>query len=101
MESRNRVPDNWFVDPIRLGVAGAYSESEGEPLSWQADALCAQTDPEAFFPEKGGSTRDAKRICTGCEVKAQCLDYALKNDERFGIWGGLSERERRKLKKRA
>jgi WhiB family redox-sensing transcriptional regulator len=101
MESRNRVPDNWFVDPIRLGVAGAYSDSENEPLSWQADALCAQTDPEAFFPEKGGSTRDAKRICTGCEVKAQCLDYALKNDERFGIWGGLSERERRKLKKRA
>ena len=101
MESRSRVPENWFIDPIRLGVAGAYSEAEGDPLAWQADALCAQTDPEAFFPEKGGSTRDAKRICSGCEVKAQCLDYALANDERFGIWGGLSERERRKLKKRA
>lgn len=101
MDSRNRAPENWFVDPIRLGVAGAYSDSETDPLSWQADALCAQTDPEAFFPEKGGSTRDAKRICSGCEVKAQCLDYALANDERFGIWGGLSERERRKLKKRA
>jgi WhiB family transcriptional regulator, redox-sensing transcriptional regulator len=101
MDSRSRVPENWFIDPIRLGVAGAYSEAEGDPLAWQADALCAQTDPEAFFPEKGGSTRDAKRICSGCEVKAQCLDYALANDERFGIWGGLSERERRKLKKRA
>jgi WhiB family redox-sensing transcriptional regulator len=101
MDSRNRVPENWFIDPIRLGVAGAYLDLENDPLSWQADALCAQTDPEAFFPEKGGSTRDAKRICTGCEVKAQCLDYALENDERFGIWGGLSERERRKLKKRA
>jgi len=64
-------------------------------------ALCAQTDPEAFFPEKGGSTREAKKVCTGCEVRAECLEYALKNDERFGIWGGLSERERRKLKKRA
>lgn len=72
-----------------------------EPPEWQERALCAQTDPEAFFPEKGGSTREAKRICQGCEVKAECLEYALAHDERFGIWGGLSERERRKLKKRA
>lgn len=66
---------------------------------WQERALCAQTDPEAFFPEKGGSTREAKRICLGCEVRDECLDYALANDERFGIWGGLSERERRRLKR--
>ncbi|MGH3831099.1 MAG: WhiB family transcriptional regulator [Pseudonocardiaceae bacterium] len=66
---------------------------------WQERALCAQTDPEAFFPEKGGSTREAKRICAGCEVRAECLEYALAFDERFGIWGGLSERERRKLKR--
>ncbi len=67
---------------------------------WQERALCAQTDPEAFFPEKGGSTREAKRICAGCEVRAECLEYALAFDERFGIWGGLSERERRRLKRR-
>lgn len=66
---------------------------------WQEKALCAQTDPEAFFPEKGGSTREAKRICLGCEVRDECLEYALANDERFGIWGGLSERERRRLKR--
>ncbi|AMO60453.1 Transcription factor WhiB [Mycolicibacterium phlei] len=66
---------------------------------WQERALCAQTDPEAFFPEKGGSTREAKRICQGCEVRDACLEYALANDERFGIWGGLSERERRRLKR--
>lgn len=66
---------------------------------WQERALCAQTDPEAFFPEKGGSTREAKRICLGCEVRDECLEYALANDERFGIWGGLSERERRRLKR--
>ena len=72
-----------------------------DDVSWQHRALCSQTDPEAFFPEKGGSTREAKRICEGCEVRSECLDYALANDERFGIWGGLSERERRKLKKRA
>jgi WhiB family redox-sensing transcriptional regulator len=71
----------------------------GDEDQWQERALCAQTDPEAFFPEKGGSTREAKRICLGCEVKDSCLDYALANDERFGIWGGLSERERRRLKR--
>lgn len=71
------------------------------PLAWQEQALCAQTDPEAFFPEKGGSTREAKAVCASCEVRAQCLEYALENDERFGIWGGMSERERRRLKRRA
>ncbi|WP_158862787.1 WhiB family transcriptional regulator [Leifsonia sp. AG29] len=102
-EYRSGVPDDWFIDPVRLGVPGVRSVEvdEDNPLSWQSDALCAQTDPEAFFPEKGGSTRDAKRICSSCEVRSQCLDYALANDERFGIWGGLSERERRKLRKRA
>ena len=73
----------------------------GEVMEWQERALCAQTDPEAFFPEKGGSTREAKRICSGCEVRAECLEYALANDERFGIWGGMSERERRKQRRRA
>lgn len=78
---------------------------EPEPLpapaadQWQDRALCAQTDPEAFFPEKGGSTREAKKICLGCEVRHECLEYALEHDERFGIWGGLSERERRRLKR--
>ncbi len=101
------APENWFVDPVRLGVPGVRQPStvgaaeEENPLAWQSDSLCAQTDPEAFFPEKGGSTRDAKKICASCEVRAQCLEYALENDERFGIWGGLSERERRKLRKRA
>ena len=76
------------------------AEGEGE-LSWQERALCAQTDPEAFFPEKGGSTREAKKVCVGCDVRGECLEYALAHDERFGIWGGLSERERRKLKKHA
>ncbi|WP_372451397.1 WhiB family transcriptional regulator [Mycolicibacter acidiphilus] len=66
---------------------------------WQERALCAQTDPEAFFPEKGGSTREAKKICQRCPVRAECLEYALAHDERFGIWGGLSERERRRLKR--
>lgn len=89
-------------EAIWIGLASRVDEfsDEGE-LGWQTDALCAQTDPEAFFPEKGGSTRDAKKVCGACNVRAQCLEYALANDERFGIWGGLSERERRRLRKRA
>lgn len=85
---------------IWQAVAGAYGidGDEGE-LAWQTDALCAQTDPEAFFPEKGGSTRDAKRVCEACPVRSECLDYAMAHDEKFGIWGGLSERERRRLRR--
>jgi WhiB family redox-sensing transcriptional regulator len=99
---KNQVPTGWFIDVLKLGVAKAYGiDPESNPLAWQEYALCAQTDPEAFFPEKGGSTRDAKRICGQCTVRAECLEYALKNDERFGIWGGLSERERRRLRRRA
>lgn len=101
-EYRNDVPENWAIDPLRLGViATGNAVGDDNPLAWQADALCTQTDPEAFFPEKGGSTRDAKRICAECTVKTECLEYALVNDERFGIWGGLSERERRKFRRRA
>jgi WhiB family transcriptional regulator, redox-sensing transcriptional regulator len=82
-------------------LSGPFTLVEGgvEEPEWQERALCAQTDPEAFFPEKGGSTREAKRICSGCDVRAECLEYALAHDERFGIWGGLSERERRRLRR--
>jgi WhiB family transcriptional regulator, redox-sensing transcriptional regulator len=76
-------------------------DEDVDELGWQDRALCAQTDPEAFFPEKGGSTREAKRVCRSCEVRAECLEYALEHDERFGIWGGMSERERRRLKRQA
>lgn len=66
--------------------------------AWMAEAPCAQTDPEAFFPEKGGTAAPGKKVCRDCPVRAECLDYALEHDERFGVWGGLSERERRRLK---
>jgi WhiB family redox-sensing transcriptional regulator len=70
-----------------------------EELDWQERALCAEVDGDLFFPEKGGSTAVSKRVCAACPVRSECLDYALQNEERFGIWGGLSERERRKLLK--
>jgi WhiB family transcriptional regulator, redox-sensing transcriptional regulator len=96
----DRVVDRLEGPAQELGVLTELYDPTDEQ-DWQERALCAQTDPEAFFPEKGGSTREAKRICLGCEVRSECLEYALAHDERFGIWGGLSERERRKLKKRA
>ncbi|GGM34842.1 transcriptional regulator WhiB [Longimycelium tulufanense] len=65
---------------------------------WVDRAMCAQTDPDAFFPGKGQNARQIKRVCARCEVRAECLAYALEHDERYGIWGGLSERERRRLK---
>jgi WhiB family redox-sensing transcriptional regulator len=103
IEDAGGVPDPIGVGPregLRLIDTLVEVSDEGEQ-DWQERALCAQTDPEAFFPEKGGSTREAKRICAGCEVRAECLDYALAQDERFGIWGGLSERERRRLRRAA
>ena len=87
--------------PSTPAFSSLLALGDDDAQSWQERSLCAETDPEAFFPEKGGSTREAKKICTGCEVKAECLEYALANDERFGIWGGLSERERRRLRRRA
>lgn len=67
------------------------------PYDWTIDALCSQVDPEIFFPDKGASTRPAKRVCSACPVRAECLQFAVDHHERFGIYGGLSERERRRL----
>ncbi len=69
--------------------------------TWMIRARCLDADPEAFFPQKGGSTKEAKRICGVCPVQEECLEYSLENEERFGIWGGMSERERRRLRKRS
>ena len=73
----------------------------GDSPWWWFAGLCAQTDPELFFPEKGGSVREAKAVCAPCPVRAQCLAHALAHDERFGVWGGLSEPERRRLQSAA
>jgi WhiB family transcriptional regulator, redox-sensing transcriptional regulator len=67
-------------------------------IAWQERALCAQTGADFFFPDPGSSVREAKRICGMCEMRTACLDYALANDERFGVWGGLSEKERLHLR---
>lgn len=91
------IPQGSIIRATQLPIGMIQVDSQYLP--WMNDALCAQTDPELFFPQKGGSTRGAKKVCGECDVREQCLGYALASDERFGIWGGKSERERRKLKK--
>ncbi|MEU4129551.1 WhiB family transcriptional regulator [Streptomyces wuyuanensis] len=70
-----------------------------QELAWQENALCAQVGPEFFFPAPGSSTREAKQLCDACDGRVACLEYALANDERFGVWGGLSEKERGRLRR--
>lgn len=79
------------------GTGHQLFTDQDEPY-WMDLARCAETDPEAFFPEKGESTRDARKVCQACEVRTECLEYALEHDIRFGVWGGLSERGRRRYK---
>ena len=101
MRGRRCVLSEVIVQLLELEHDVECSDDDAEEIGWQDQALCAQTDPEAFFPAKGGSTREAKKVCRSCDVRAECLEYALENDERFGIWGGMSERERRRLKREA
>ena len=70
-----------------------------DATDWKSRANCLGVDPDLFFPERGMSTREAKEVCRGCVVREDCLEYALANGEKFGIWGGLSERERRRIRR--
>ena len=72
---------------------------EDADFSWKQKANCLGIDPDLFFPERGVSSAQAKSVCRGCVVKEECLEYALQNGEKFGIWGGMSERERRVLRR--
>lgn len=69
------------------------------PGRWVSYAACGPADASLYFPRKGGSSAQAKRVCAGCPVRAECLDYALVTNQRYGVWGGTSERERRALRK--
>lgn len=64
---------------------------------WMDAAVCAQTDPEVFFPEQGGTAAAARRICSTCPVVADCLQYAVEHNEQ-GIWGGTSAKTRQRMR---
>jgi WhiB family redox-sensing transcriptional regulator len=68
-------------------------------MEWKQLGSCREADPDMWFPERGSSVKEAKRICQGCPVRYRCLEYALADDEGFGVWGGMSERERRRHKR--
>ncbi len=77
----------------------SLAEQDHEEPSWHDFANCLGVDPDLFFPERGASTKEAKEVCRGCVVREDCLEYALQNGEKFGIWGGMSERERRRIRR--
>jgi WhiB family redox-sensing transcriptional regulator len=68
-------------------------------MDWRKLANCRSVNPDIFFPERGGTAREAKAICAGCEVRQECLDYAFAHHEKFGVWGGMAERERRRYRR--
>lgn len=74
------------VDPVR-------------DTSWRMSAVCAQVDPEIFFPEKGGSAAPAKRICLGCPVKEACKQFAIATNQTHGIWGATLPQERAAIRR--
>ncbi len=82
-------------------MSGAEQQlaAEVEVRSWVLRANCVGIDAELFFPDRGEPTRHAKAVCAGCEVRAECLDYALETGKMLGVWGGTSERERRSLRR--
>lgn len=69
-------------------------------MNWDVEAACQSADPELFFPNSSfADTRAAKRICRGCPVRVQCLEFALSSRLEYGVWGGLTENERRSLRR--
>lgn len=73
--------------------------TDNHPEAWRLDARCAEVSPEPWFPPKGDPAKDARAMCASCDVAAQCLQFALDNNEQYGIWGGTSPRQRAALRR--
>jgi WhiB family redox-sensing transcriptional regulator len=78
----------------------AYRVEAGEALNpgWQAEAACRGMDQRPFFIERGERGSTAKAVCRVCPVRSECLEYALVAGEKFGVWGGLTEQERKRVR---
>lgn len=87
------------VGEVSGDPASASTFPTDRDWSWRDDAVCAGLDPDLFFPERGASSGEAKAVCRGCPVRSECLEHAMSVPEKFGIWGGLSEKERRRLRR--
>lgn len=81
--------------PKLLNILGSDIDLD----EWRIHGNCVGVDPEVFYPERGKPTKQAKEICSKCIVQKHCALEALENNEKHGIWGGLSERERRRIRR--
>ena len=71
-----------------------------KPMAWRQKAACRGVDPDIFFPVSDEDAADAKAICASCSVRQACLEWALSVREKDGVWGGATERERRRIIRR-
>lgn len=90
---RNRASSLWG------NGAHSFTDLLADDMPWAEWASCAEVGGDVWFPEKGDATRPAKTVCGNCAVRQECLEYAFQHDIRFGVWGGLSERQRRALRR--
>lgn len=81
----------WKNDASTSAAWPAFATRPGVELA------CAGEDPELFYPGPGGDPQPAVRVCSPCTVRAECLAWALKTDQRFGIWGGTTAGDRKRL----
>ena len=85
------------------GTAGAErpgpASADGQSIEWMRRANCLGCNPVRFFPTVGEAAAEAKAVCAGCTVRVECFEYAAANNERFGVWGGTTEKERRLLRR--
>lgn len=102
--TRKALAGVWPARAARNGVSIVSKVLYVHPqqaAEWEERAECRQADLTDFYPEHGNrSPARAKRVCRRCPVRDECLETALRNDERFGIWGGMTEKERRDLPRR-
>lgn len=98
------MPNRMTTYTVALPARTPWNDGPGvmvalKPEPWTVDALCAQTGLDLHFPETGEPVTEAKAVCAACDVRAQCLEYALDRNEVFGVWGGLSPQERKRLRR--
>jgi WhiB family transcriptional regulator, redox-sensing transcriptional regulator len=89
-----------LTDVYTATQAQGARDGMDEDSAWMEQGLCRDKAPAAFFPHDGSGVETARQICKECGVKDQCLEYALENRIDHGVWGGCSERERRRILKR-
>lgn len=100
---RSQIDEQGNVRPIRPDTTPRPADDTPAPGEraddWMTAAHCRGVDPELFFPHKGESSAAAKEVCFGCPVRQECYDHALANGEHFGVWGGLTEMERKAIRR--